>query len=49
MLWLDIKHIEGLAGILDYTCTIELDCPQPQMYPPIALNQYKLVNRTHKF
>ena len=22
--------------------------PQPQMYPPIALNQYKWVNRTHK-
>ena len=22
--------------------------PQPQMYPPIALNQYTLVNRTHK-
>ena len=22
--------------------------PQPQMYPPVALNQYKWVNRTHK-
>ena len=22
--------------------------PQPQMYPPVALNQYTLVNRTHK-
>ena len=22
--------------------------PQPQMYPPLALNQYTLVNRTHK-
>ena len=29
----------------------KLDCsvaPQPQMYPPVALNQYTLVNRTHK-
>ena len=23
--------------------------PQPQMYPPVALNQYTWVNRTHKF
>ena len=23
--------------------------PQPQMYPPVALNQYTLVNRTHKY
>ena len=22
--------------------------PQPQMYPPVALNQYTLVNITHK-
>ena len=22
--------------------------PQPQMYPPVTLNQYTLVNRTHK-
>ena len=22
--------------------------PQPQMYPPVALNQYTLFNRTHK-
>ena len=22
--------------------------PQPQMYPPVALNQYTWVNRTHK-
>ena len=22
--------------------------PQPQLYPPVALNQYILVNRTHK-
>ena len=22
--------------------------PQPQMYPPVALNQHTLVNRTHK-
>ena len=22
--------------------------PQPQMYPPVALNQYTLVKRTHK-
>ena len=22
--------------------------PQPQMYPPVALNQYKWVNRTRK-
>ena len=22
--------------------------PQPQMYPPVALNQYTLVNRTRK-
>ena len=23
--------------------------PQPQMYPPVALNQYTWVNRTHNF
>ena len=23
--------------------------PQPQMYPPVALNQNTLVNRTHKY
>ena len=23
--------------------------PQPQMYPPVTLNQYTLVNRTHKY
>ena len=25
-----------------------LSRPQPQMYPPVALNQYTWVNRTHK-
>ena len=25
-----------------------LGCPQPQMYPPVTLNQHTLVNRTHK-
>ena len=30
------------------TKTILLGHPQPQMYPPVALNQYTLVNRTPK-
>ena len=33
---------------LDSSQTRLLSRPQPQMYPPIALNQYTLVNRTHK-
>ena len=31
-----------------YNPTRLLGRPQPQMYPPVALNQYTLVNRTHK-
>ena len=31
-----------------YKVTRLLGRPQPQMYPPVALNQYTLVNRTHK-
>ena len=31
-----------------YDITRLLGRPQPQMYPPIALNQYTWVNRTHK-
>ena len=32
-----------------YYKTRLLGRPQPQMYPPVALNQYTLVNRTHKY
>ena len=31
-----------------YIITRLLGRPQPQMYPPVALNQYTRVNRTHK-
>ena len=34
---MQIKYITRLLGR-----------PQPQMYPPVALNQYTWVNRTHK-
>ena len=33
---------------MGYIITRLLGRPQPQMYPPVALNQYTLVNRTHK-
>ena len=32
----------------EYNETRLLGRPQPQMYPPVALNQHTLVNRTHK-
>ena len=32
----------------DVGLTRLLGRPQPQMYPPVALNQYTWVNRTHK-
>ena len=32
----------------NYHKTRLLGHPQPQMYPPVPLNQYTLVNRTHK-
>ena len=35
-----------LRGLL--LITRLLGCPQPQMYPPVTLNQYKWVNRTLK-
>ena len=38
LLWDEVKgYITRLLGR-----------PQPQMYPPVALNQYTLVNRTHR-
>ena len=33
---------------VDSLLTRLLGRPQPQMYPPVALNQFTLVNRTHK-
>ena len=36
-LYMSIKNIARLLGL-----------PQPQIYPPVALNQYPLVNRTPK-
>ena len=35
---------------INVICTVTrlLGRPQPQMYPPVALNQHTLVNRTHK-
>ena len=45
------KSLKYLRGIifhgLEYLTRL-LGRPQPQMYPPVALNQYTLVNRTHK-
>ena len=37
-----------LINIEKFVKTRLLGHPQPQMYPPVALNQYTLVNRTHK-
>ena len=41
------------ASICDHLWSLHVETrllgrPQPQMYPPVALNQYTLVNRTHK-
>ena len=50
-----IKHMEKqIFNGINYLMKIPpkltrlLGRPQPQMYPPVALNQYKWVNRTHK-
>ena len=48
-----IIHIDNHIIIVyylrcEYIITRLLGRPQPQMYPPVALNQYTLVNRTHK-
>ena len=46
-----LKSLIKIWGLRDSLTIIltqnKLDCPQPQMYPPVALNQYT-VNRTHK-
>ena len=34
--------------VTKYIETRLLGRPQPQMYPPVALNQYTLVNKIHK-
>ena len=41
------RHIFLVAWIRSRKTRL-LGHPQPQMYPPVALNQYTLVNRTHK-
>ena len=38
----------GMNWCSKHLITRLLGRPQPQMYPPVALNQYTLVNRTHK-
>ena len=39
-----VDHVPHVHTVL----TRLLGRPQPQMYPPVALNQYVWVNRTHK-
>ena len=52
--WLGLVIATGLVEkpcMEDYWSTDPtrlLGRPQPQMYPPVALNHYTLVNRTHK-
>ena len=42
-------HISGhFRSIRNWFLTRLLGRPQPQMYPPVAVNQYIWVNRTHK-
>ena len=38
----------GISHLASQVETRLLGRPQPQMYPPVALNQYTWVNRTHK-
>ena len=42
------QHIDEKQLYCEGNTTRLLGRPQPQMYPPVALNQYTLVNRTHK-
>ena len=51
MNWEDrVCHLLIYAGDFpqDVLKTRLLGRPQPQMYPPVALNQYILVKRTHQ-
>ena len=46
---IDVNSLTYMENICHYhDKTRLLGRPQPQMYPPVALNQYTLVNRTHK-
>ena len=38
-----------LVWVVTQNITRLLGRPQPQMYPPVALNQYTWVNRTQTF
>ena len=51
--YLQYLFINPLFSECCYICCVVhitrlLGRPQPQMYPPVTLNQYTLVNRTHK-
>ena len=41
-------HLSNISKVNTKGLTRLLGLPQPQMYPPVALNQYTWVNRTHK-
>ena len=41
-------HTHARTHTYIHTCRL-LGRPQPQMYPPVALNQYTWVNRTQTF
>ena len=53
-IWLPIILIDifikvSMEDLNGHICSTRLlGRPQPQMYPPVALNQHTLVNRTHK-
>ena len=44
----NIFMVKSYIFTYDNIQTRLLGRPQPQMYPPVALNQYTWVNRTHK-
>ena len=45
---LHILSISSQQKVTNHKITRLLGRPQPQMYPPVALNQYTWVNKTHR-
>ena len=45
---MSLKWRDHYAIVIEEYIARLLGHPQPQMYPPVALNQYTWVNRTHK-
>ena len=47
-LHVNLANLDCINTIIHFITRL-LGCPQPQMYPPVALNQYTWVNRTQTF